>query len=301
MLHQEPLKPEHWNTESLSSKQAALVAATFQAVQLSTELGERALQLRSDGLEVLTKADGSLVTNADIEISKLLEEKLPAVLDVPVVSEESIQAFLNGPHQQSSQFWLVDPIDGTATFAGGYNGFAISIALIQDKRPVLGVVSAPALDCCYYATEGCGATRRSLSTGAEIPLHARATLDRPFRFAGYFHTSDSQTELLQKTFLTAGITSAEIVPVAAALKYCQVAEGQVHGAGGFRDLHIWDLAGVHPVVTEAGGTILNPVSGKPFTYDTNNLTLPSPFAFGSTGVPTELLPALTEVRRLLRS
>ena len=90
------------------------------------------------------KKDGSPVTAADMYahkvIVKFLKENFP---DIPVVSEES---FRQKNYKPANEFWIIDPIDGTKEFVNKSGEFTTNIALIQNGRPVLGVVGAPAYD-----------------------------------------------------------------------------------------------------------------------------------------------------------
>lgn len=274
---------------------AALLADTLRVAELARELGALALELRTAGLTVQHKPDGSKVTNADLEISRQLETRLLSIRDVPVLSEESIGDFLVR-HQCTalSEWWLVDPIDGTASFEGGFDGFAISIALMKESRPVAGVIAAPALSSIYYATEGLGAWKIHLGTGIENRLNASADESAPFRFAGYYHSPPQDNARLLAALQAGGISAAEITPVAAALKYCEVSEGTSQAAGGFRDLSIWDLAAADVIVHEAGGSIAHPASGVPFAYNPSQLRLEAPFAFGANCLRSEGFPQLQQ-------
>jgi len=90
------------------------------------------------------KKDGSPVTAADMYahkvIVKFLKKHFP---DIPVVSEES---FKPENYKPAKEFWIIDPIDGTKEFVNKSDEFTTNIALIQNGKPVLGVVGAPAFD-----------------------------------------------------------------------------------------------------------------------------------------------------------
>ena len=96
-------------------------------------------------IEVRTKADASPVTAADDEAEAIIVEELRRLTpEIAVVSEE---AFARGeiPAEAPARFWLVDPLDGTKEFLKCNGEFTVNIALIDDGRPILGVVAAPAL------------------------------------------------------------------------------------------------------------------------------------------------------------
>ncbi|MBS1154266.1 MAG: inositol monophosphatase [Proteobacteria bacterium] len=127
------------------------------------------------------KADGGLLTEADIAAQQALMDWLPQLVPFPVLGEEmttDAQQFLWAANQAG--LWVVDPVDGTTNFARGLPCFSVSIALMRAGRPVLGVVYAPALGECFSAVAGHGAwcNGETLRSGADVPLaEAVAAID----------------------------------------------------------------------------------------------------------------------------
>ncbi len=108
--------------------------------------------------EVQHKADGSPVTQADLAAHRVIARGLAALTpDIPVVSEEDSAS--QAHRQLHGRFWLVEPLDGTKEFLARNGEFTVNIALIQEGRPVLGVVVAPALALAYSGAAGLGAFR----------------------------------------------------------------------------------------------------------------------------------------------
>ncbi len=113
------------------------------------------------------KADGSLLTAADIATQEALESELRTVVDAPVLAEEM-------PQQRQAEQWLmgetglwcVDPIDGTSNFVNGLPYFAISVALLRSGRPLLGVVYDPVADEVFSAASAVGA----FLNGERLPI-----------------------------------------------------------------------------------------------------------------------------------
>ncbi|HEX9767539.1 MAG TPA: inositol monophosphatase family protein, partial [Kiloniellales bacterium] len=98
-----------------------------------------------DGPEVREKADATPVTEADEAAEAFILEGLAKLTpDIPVVSEEAAAAG-HTPDVSGGRFWLVDPLDGTREFLSRNGEFTVNIALVEDGRPVAGVVHAPAL------------------------------------------------------------------------------------------------------------------------------------------------------------
>ena len=113
------------------------------------------------------KADGSLFTEADLATQDALKSALSALVPVPVLAEEMTQQeqalqWLEG----DAGLWCVDPIDGTSNFVNGLPYFAVSVALMRQGRPVLGVVYDPVADEAFHAAHGCGA----FLNGEQLPI-----------------------------------------------------------------------------------------------------------------------------------
>lgn len=116
--------------------------------------GARALQLAREGFSVHTKADRSPVTSADIEVNQLLHERLLAHYpDDGWLSEESPD---DAARLKKTRVWIVDPIDGTKAFIKGLPEYCISVALVEQGRPVVAAIFNPTTDEMFSARRGAG-------------------------------------------------------------------------------------------------------------------------------------------------
>ena len=106
------------------------------------------IALRKRDKETKKKKDGSLITIADKEIHNLIFKKLSKLYPkIPIISEEGkfeSNFFLN------KVYWLVDPIDGTSSYAAGKSGYTVNIALIKDGFPALGIIANPPTNTIWY-------------------------------------------------------------------------------------------------------------------------------------------------------
>src|SRR5690242_15713370 len=104
-----------------------------------------------------TKGQSSPVSEADIAVDELIRQQLQgATPDYGWLSEESVD---DEARLTRRRVWIVDPIDGTRAYLGGREDWSISAALVEDSKPVLAAVFAPATDEFFFAGEGRGATR----------------------------------------------------------------------------------------------------------------------------------------------
>ena len=197
------------------------------------------------------KAGGSPVTEADLAVDRYLFDRLrPAVPEAAWLSEETADDLDRLLHDH---VLVVDPIDGTRSFAAGDPHWAVSVALVSHGRPVVGVVHAPALDQTYEAALGLGARLNGRPTRASDRSElAGASLSAP---AGFIKP-------------LARAVPVSLVPriPSLACRFAAVAGGGLDAAVASPDAHDWDLAGVDIVLHEAGAQ-LTAGDGRPLVYN----------------------------------
>ena len=161
-----------------------------RVIDIAREAGAAAMAHYGALASVQLKADQSPVTAADHAAHHVIVQALHATWpDVPIISEEGEIASFD-TRQSWTQFWLVDPLDGTKEFVSQNGEFTVNIALIEDGVPTLGVVFAPALDVLYSAGRGLGSW---MLTGDAAPVRllgpkaptADGIIDKAERSGGY--------------------------------------------------------------------------------------------------------------------
>ena len=111
--------------------------------------GEVSLNLRKKGLTKKIKSDNTPVSNGDLEVNRIVTKRLLELTpDIPIVSEETSH---NKSIKDLQNFWLVDPIDGTYEYINNLEEFTINAGLIINRRPVAGLINAPAKKRMFYA------------------------------------------------------------------------------------------------------------------------------------------------------
>ena len=126
-------------------------------VEAVRAVARREVMPRFGHVRALHKPDGSIVTEADFESQRALVAALRRIEDLPVVAEEMSAQAQHAVHAQAARFWCIDPLDGTKNFSDGRGLFALSVALMQDGRPVAGTVYDPVADEAFLAVRGAGA------------------------------------------------------------------------------------------------------------------------------------------------
>lgn len=204
------------------------------------------------GVRQLDKDDGSELTEADMRANQIIVGLLTAT-GIPVVSEEGDDLALG-----LDRYWIIDPLDGTKEFLAKTDEFTVNIALVEDGRPVLGVVFAPAVDDLFWGVVGQGAQRtRSGATYVLRPLDRTST--RRMAAARFSHnpTAERFAKLNSMT---------EMVTVGAALKYGYLAAGAVEVFPRFVGSMEWDTAAGQAVLESVGGQVLDLSTSGPLTY-----------------------------------
>lgn len=210
--------------------------------------------------------DNTPVTEADIEVNNLLHARLAGARpDYGWLSEETED---DSSRLTSQRVWVVDPIDGTRAFAKGRPHFVISVALVEEGRPVLGVLFNPATDEFFEAEAGRGAKLNGR------PIHvsdcSRIEGCRMIAFAPMFkHPAWSEA------WPEMDISDRNSVAYRIALVACGVADATL-ALNGKSD---WDLAAADLILHEAGGR-MTAHDGTPYFYNRPSTRHPSLLAAG---------------------
>ena len=199
---------------------------------------------------VRRKADASPVTAADEEAEHLIVERLRRLMpQIPIISEEAHARGELG-ELSAARFWLVDPLDGTREFLKKNGEFTVNIALVDEGRPVLGVVTAPALDLAY-AGAGPGSARL-WRAGSERRISARAKPALGLTVvASRSHLGDPA--VLEHWL--AGLPVADTRQAGSSLKFGLIAAGEADLYPRFGRTMEWDTAAGHAVLAAAGGRV----------------------------------------------
>jgi 3'(2'), 5'-bisphosphate nucleotidase len=236
-----------------------LARLTAEVCDLAARAGERIMHFYAGGAEVTWKEDASPLTSADRASHDFLTESLRSLTpEIPVISEESEEA-ANSLVDSTGRFWLVDPLDGTKEFVKGTNEFTVNVALVEEGRPVLGVVHAPALNITYYGVRNSGAWRRN-GDGAPTPISARRADSAQLSVvASKDHAGPLVGAMLNR------LAGPQLQSMGSSLKFCLVAEGKADLY--LRDLPTmeWDTAAAQSIVEAAGGGVFS-LDGRPLRY-----------------------------------
>ncbi len=225
------------------------------------------------------KDDDSPLTRADLASHEVLMSGLSALNpSLPVLSEESTPTEI-AQRRQWRRFWLVDPLDGTREFLDRTGEFTINIALIDDHKPVLGILYLPLEQVAYVGIPGVLAQRyvgagdgrwsvselatRPLQMGGELTVLASRRHRGP-RFTACLEWLDEQWEPVSRSNM------------GSALKFSCMAEGHGDFYPRFSPCCEWDTAAGQAVLEAAGGQLLG-MDGMPLRYNCADSLFSPPF------------------------
>lgn len=234
---------------------------------LAREAGDAIMAVYARDFSVEEKTDKSPLTEADRAAHEIIANGLAALpLQIPVLSEEDVAGF-PGPDEKG-RYWLVDPLDGTKEFIKRNGEFTVNIALIENGRPVLGVVTAPALNTAYLAAEGIGAFKVDEKGERHVLKGAgKAPEGHCWRVVGSrSHPSPDLAAWLDK------LGEHEMLPMGSSLKLCVIAEGKADTYPRLGPTCLWDTGAAQAVVEQAGGRV-ETLEGQPLSYATPSQVL----------------------------
>ena len=229
-----------------------------EAIEIVKEAGRFAARPFSV-TDIHAKSRTDFVTNVDFAVQEQIRRRLAELTpNVPFIGEESTAYAAD----VSRAFWLLDPIDGTTNLIRGLIHSAVSLAYVEEGRPVFGVVYDPFSDECFTAAQGIGA----FLNGESIQTSSFARLDECL---ASFGTAPGNRELTPQVFSSmrmmydacvdlrhAGCASLDLVWIA-----CGRLDVYVEHA-----LKPWDYAAGMLIVNEAGGTVTSLDGSSPSLF-----------------------------------
>ena len=228
--------------------------------------GEISIDLRKKGLEKKIKADNTPVSNGDIEVNKLICEKIKQLTpNIPIISEETSD---NKSIKNLKNFWLIDPIDGTYDYINDLDEFTINAALILDRKPVAGLINAPAKKRMFYSYGSTFAFE--LIDGKPVKLDKINNFDKnKIKFVSYSNKIKPEIEKIHKE-----LNVKEYVRMKSSLKFCVIASGEFDGYVAEPRACEWDIAAGHAILKHSGGKITD-FDGNEILYGKKDFKNPS--------------------------
>lgn len=218
----------------------------LQGARKFLELARQAV-LREDNVQAAARAAHRAIVRS---LTKLNSQ-------IPVLSRVGNLV----PHAERKEWnhvWLVDPLDGERAFASGTGAFSVNIALVEDGRPIYGVVYAPATDTIWYGSAGKGAYRRAHG-GEPVRLAPNEDPKRP---------ASDDTGIRVRNGPTEHADSASSY----ALTMCALCEGRRRNELTLPRSMEWQTAAAHAILSSAGMRVFECESGRELGYNKKDLS-----------------------------
>ncbi|MDR0969705.1 MAG: 3'(2'),5'-bisphosphate nucleotidase CysQ [Lentimicrobiaceae bacterium] len=253
------------------------------ALRAAIEAGKTIIDIYQTDFEVAFKNDSSPVTKADIQASILIKKQL-SKFQLPFLSEED-NTYSYEKRSKFEFFWLVDPLDGTKEFVKRNDEFTVNIALIEQNKPVLGVVYAPMFDCMYFNFDKHAfrlqkarniiqnqTVEEIMQSSEKLPLAQKR--DRFVVLASRSHKTVEAEQFIQS--VVERQPNTEICQLGSSLKMCLLAECSADIYPCFSRTSEWDTAAAHAILNASGGKI-RCVENRNETLRYNKKLLTNPF------------------------
>ena len=234
------------------------------------------MKIYNTEFEVIIKNDESPLTIADLTANKIICDAIRQLTPfVPIVSEESQEVHFE-ERENSIYCWCIDPIDGTKEFVKKNGEFVVNIALIENGKPILGIVSAPALEQIAWAVKGKGAFLEKDGMTCRLASNKINLNQNELRLVRSRSHVDEHTVAYASRF-----NEPLWIKKGSALKIIMIAGNQA-------DIYIrkgttmeWDIAAPQIILEEAGGQILSFETWQALSYNKRDLRNQEFIALGS--------------------
>jgi len=234
----------------------------------TTELaGEKSIEIYKKGLKIITKPDNSPVSNGDLEVNKMLTEKIKSLTpNIPIISEETVDL---KKENTLKTFWLIDPIDGTKEYIAGKDEYTINAALVLDYIPTIGLLGVPKKNRLFYSYGKNNSFMIEDNTTIKLDCKKKTAKGKIFAVSGAEKPSSLILDVLKKHKVES------FTPMHSSYKFCVIATGEFDFYAAKERAYEWDYAAGH-AIAENAGAIVTTLDNQPFRYgksDYKNLSL----------------------------
>jgi len=227
------------------------------ALQAVIEAGNEILKIYGENYKTSIKQDNSPVTEADLKSNEVINRILSKT-DHQILSEEDKD---DQSRLLQEIIWIVDPLDGTSDFIDKTGEFTVMIALVKNKKPILGIIGWPVENTIFAAQEGKGAFRYSKNEWREISVTKISEIPKCRDVGSRHHLSDKEKMFIEKL----GIKN--FTSIGSSLKVGKISSGEAEAyITTTNKMKEWDSAASYCIISEAGGKMTD-MLGNDITYN----------------------------------
>ena len=227
------------------------------AITAAIEAGKEIMKIYSTEFEANSKDDDSPITLADLKSNESIKRIL-SKSNYWILSEEDLD---NPKRLSENRIWIVDPLDGTTDFVNRTGEFTVMIALVENKKPVLGVIFWPTKGILYIAQKNFGAFRFQDDKWSRINVSRISKLTDCRAIGSRHHLSEQEKKLLEK------LQVANFSSIGSSLKVGLISSGEAEiYLTTTNKMKEWDSCASYCIVSEAGG-MMTDMNGNDLTYN----------------------------------
>ena len=231
------------------------------AIKAAKEAGDAILEIYQRDFDTHTKKDNSPITEGDLKSNEIIK-KILSETEHMILSEEEEDDL---SRLSENMIWIVDPLDGTSDFIDKTGEFTIMIALIKNKKPILGVIGWPTEKTFFVAQKGSGAFRYSNDEWHKISVTSISELSKCRTVGSRHHLSDREKSFIKKL----GIE--DFTSIGSSLKVGKISSGEAEAyITTTNKMKEWDSAASYCIISEAGGKMTD-MLGNDITYNNKNV------------------------------
>ena len=231
------------------------------AINAIIEAGDMVMKIYERGFSTTIKKDNSELTEADIKSNEIIQ-KIISVSGYPILSEENID---NKKRLNHEKIWIVDPLDGTSDFVSRTGEFTIMIALIENNKPILGVIYCPVNKTLFVAQKNEGAYKIVGDKCLKLRINSVSELEKCSAVVSRHHLSDKDRQFLIKSRID------KFTQRGSSLKVMDICSGNAElYFATTNNMKQWDTCASYCLIKEAGGEMTD-MFGSELRYNTDIL------------------------------
>ncbi|HSA98546.1 MAG TPA: 3'(2'),5'-bisphosphate nucleotidase CysQ [Candidatus Nitrosotenuis sp.] len=231
------------------------------AVDAAMQASKAVMEIYAQDFAIEHKDDDSPITEADLQSNQIIKEVLSGS-GLPILSEEDTD---DKSRLGRERIWIVDPLDGTSDFVNKTGEFTIMIALVEKRKPVLGIISRPTTNMLFLAQSGSGAFVFEKESWKKMIVSKTSELKKCSAVGSRFHLTEAEKEF----FKSLGVE--RFASRGSSLKVAEICMGMA-------DIYLttsnkikqWDTCASYCLITESGGKMTD-MYGNDVLYNTERL------------------------------
>lgn len=231
------------------------------ALEAADEAGKAILEIYKGEFMEFTKKDDSPITEADLKSNEIIKKYLSKTPH-QILSEEDKDDL---ERLSKDTIWIVDPLDGTSDFIDKTGEFTVMIALVKNKKPILGIIGWPTEKTFFVAQKDKGAFKFSNNEWKKISVTDTSDLTKCRTLGSRHHLSEKEKSFIKKL----GIV--DFTSIGSSLKVGKISSGEAEAyITTTNKMKEWDSAASYCIITEAGGKMTD-MLGNEIVYNNENV------------------------------